>query len=344
MPDLTRADFTLTEDGVPHDVATVQFVPPAEPMTLRWERTDGTPGVEPETITPPASPTWIYIATEVAPTEARRVEEAVRAFLLDGLRPGFKVSLGGRPFTDDQTTLLATLSHLARNPMGSNGQPGLVDLARPLADDAAEDRALASTFRRQEEGMAPLAGLHASGPNASRVGGSFAQPMITVGRAERSMPVYGDVALNQYFDLVERMAALPGKKSIVLMRPGLRLEPDNVGLLLDLVELCRSQARELLHRRLARTRVAVARRREVRAVHDRPAHPPHRAGPDRAARDGGAGARRAAEPCAGNRREDAHRHQQAERHLRPRRRRTPRATTSSATTRSTCARRAASAR
>ena len=104
VPDLTRADFALTEDGVPHDVATVQFVPPAEPMTLRWERTDGQPGVEPETITPPASPTWIYIATEAAPTEARRVEEAVRAFLLAGLRPGFKVSLGGRPFTDDKTS------------------------------------------------------------------------------------------------------------------------------------------------------------------------------------------------------------------------------------------------
>ena len=88
-------------------------------------------------------------------------------------------------------------------------------------------------FRRQEEGTAPLAGFTVR-PERVEIGGSFAQPMITVGRAERSMPVYGDVALNQYFDLVERMAALPGKKSIVLMRPGLRLEPDNVGMLLDL--------------------------------------------------------------------------------------------------------------
>lgn len=233
VPDLTRADFTLTEDGIPHDVATVAFVPPAEPMTLRWERTDGQTGVEPETITPPASPTWIYIATEAAPTEARRVEEAVRAFLLSGLRPGFKVSLGGRPFTDDRTVLLTTLSHLSRNPLGSGGLPGLVDLARPLADDAADERALAAAFRRQEEGTSTLAGF-TSRPERVEIGGSFAQPMITVGRAERSLPVYGDVALNQYFDLVERMAALPGKKSIVLMRPGLRLEPDNVGLLLDL--------------------------------------------------------------------------------------------------------------
>ena len=233
IPDLARADFALTEDGIPHDVATVQFVPPAEPMTLRWERTDGKPGEDAETITPLPSPTWIYIATEAAPTEARRVEEAVRAFLLAGLRPGFKVSLGGRPFTDDRTKLLTTLSHLSRNPMGSNGQPGLVDLARPLADDAAEERALAASFRRQEEGTSTLAGF-TSRPERVEIGGSFAQPMITVGRAERSLPVYGDVALNQYLDLVERMAKLPGKKSIVLMRPGLRLEPDNVGLLLDL--------------------------------------------------------------------------------------------------------------
>jgi VWFA-related protein len=233
LPDLTRADFTLAEDGVPHDVATVQFVPPADPMPLRWERADGTPGVEAETIAPAASPTWIYLAAEVAPNEARRVEEAVRAFLLNGLRPGFKVSLGGRPFTDDRTALLTTLGHLSRNPLGSNGQPGLVDLARPLADDAAEERALAATFRRQEEGTAPPLGF-VSRPERIESGGSFAQPMLTVGRAERSLPVYGDVALNQYFDLVERMAKLPGKKAIVLMRPGLRLEQDNVGLLLDL--------------------------------------------------------------------------------------------------------------
>ena len=233
LADLTRADFVLTEDGVPHDVATVQFVPPAEPMTLRWQPADGQPAAGPEPVTPLASQTWIYIATEAAPVEAKRVEEAVRAFLLAGLRPGFKVSLAGRPFTDDRTTLLTTLSHLSRNPFGTNGQSGLVDLARPLADDAAEERALAAAFRRQEEGAAGLMGF-TSRPERVEIGGSFAQPMITVGRAERSLPVYGDVALNQYFDLVERMAALPGKKAIVLMRPGLRLEPDNIGLLLDL--------------------------------------------------------------------------------------------------------------
>ena len=46
--------------------------------------------------------------------------------------------------------------------------------------------------------------------------------------------MYGALALNEYFDLVEKLAPLPGKKAIVLIRPGLRLELENVGLLLDL--------------------------------------------------------------------------------------------------------------
>ena len=48
------------------------------------------------------------------------------------------------------------------------------------------------------------------------------------------LPVYGDVRLNQYYDIVERLAQLPGKKAVVLMRPGLRLEPSNQGLMQDL--------------------------------------------------------------------------------------------------------------
>jgi hypothetical protein len=40
--------------------------------------------------------------------------------------------------------------------------------------------------------------------------------------------MYGDVALQRYEELVERLAPLPGKKVVVLFRPGLRIESDNV--------------------------------------------------------------------------------------------------------------------
>ena len=156
----------------------------------------------------------------------------MRAFLLGGLRPGFKVSLGGRPFTDDRARLLATLNQLARGPFGANGLPGLVDWRgtwgmMPRKNARWPRR---SAARRMASHRCQAS---SSGPNGWRVG-SIAQPMLTVGRADRSLPVYGDVTFNQYYDLVERLAALPGKKAVVLMRPGLRLEHDNQGLFQDL--------------------------------------------------------------------------------------------------------------
>lgn len=231
VTDLTRAEFTLKEDGVAHDVATAQYLPVPVETTARWEATAATPA-EP-VAEAPVTPTWIYIATEVSPTDSHRTIAAIREFLLTKLRPGFRVSIAGRAFTDDRTKLIESLNRLERNPLGTDGQPGLVDLARPMNDDAAEERALASTFRRQLEGTAPLPGFTAR-PEAAETDGSFARPFLTMGRADRQLPVYGDVTLNHYYDLVERLAPLPGKKAVVLMRPGLRLEPDNQGLFQDL--------------------------------------------------------------------------------------------------------------
>ncbi|HEX7087564.1 MAG TPA: VWA domain-containing protein [Vicinamibacterales bacterium] len=232
VPDLTRADFQLKENDVVHDIATVHFVPPAEPMKVRWERPDGQ--LEEEQPLPgPVSPTWVYVATEAGPQDVTRVVEALREFFVSGLQPGYRVSLAGRPFTAERAELLSMLSSLSRGPLGTDGLPGLVDLARPLADDAAEERAMANNLRRHEEGTAPLMGFNFR-PERIESGGSFAQPTLTVGRVDRQLPVYGDVALKKYFDIVEWMSELPGKKAIVLMRPGLRLELDNIGLMIEL--------------------------------------------------------------------------------------------------------------
>jgi VWFA-related protein len=225
---LTRADFALTEDGAKHDIATVQYVPLVEALAAT---TSDEPGALVEAPAPP-SPTWIYVASEIGPADTVRVQEALRTFLLNGLRPGFRVSLAGQPFTANRATLLQILNRLSRRPNGSDG-PGLIDLQHSLADDTASERAMSNAFRRQEEGMAPLMGFTGK-PERIETTGAFAQPYITEGRVDRQLPVYGDVALNQYFDLVDRMAPLPGKKVIVLLRPGLRLEPDNFGLLHDL--------------------------------------------------------------------------------------------------------------
>lgn len=231
VPDLTRADFTLKEDGVAHDVATAQFLPPFETGRAHWETDAGT--LAEPVAPPPVSPTWIYIASEVGPTDVPRAESAIRSFLLNNLQPGFKVSLGGRAFTDDRSQLLGTLNQLARAPIGAGGRPGLVDVAWQMGDDVADERAAAATVRRQTDGTAPMAGFMAR-PEELDTDASQARPYMTMGRADRQLPVYGDVRLNQYYDIVERLAQLPGKKAVVLMRPGLRLEPSNQGLMQDL--------------------------------------------------------------------------------------------------------------
>ena len=230
IPDLTRADFSVTENGVAHDVATVQFVPRIDTGRATWEAPDGTPA-EP-VATPVGSPTWVYIASEVGPSDAKRAVDAIRAFVLGNLRPGFHVSIGGRPFTEDRTELIATINSLERGPLGGNGASGLVDLTRQFGDDAAVERANAAQAQRQADGVAPLMGFMAR-PQQTPTSAAFAAP-VTEGAVDRQLPIYGDVALNQYFSLVERLAPLPGKKAIVLMRPGLRLELDNAGLFRDL--------------------------------------------------------------------------------------------------------------
>ncbi|MBK5298300.1 MAG: VWA domain-containing protein [Vicinamibacteria bacterium] len=230
ITDLTRADFTLTENGVPHDVATVQFVPQAENDRGTWEAPDGMPG-EP-VAAPIGSPTWVYVAAEVGTTDTKRTIEALRAFVLGNLRPGFHVSIGNRPFTDARTDLIATINKLERGPLGGNGLSGLVDLSRPMADDAAIERANAANIQRQNDGVAPLMGFMVR-PQQAPTNAALAAP-VTEGLVDRQLPIYGEVALNQYFGLVERLAPLPGKKAIVLMRPGLRLEQDNAGLFRDL--------------------------------------------------------------------------------------------------------------
>ncbi len=231
VADLTPADFTLRENDIPHDVATAQFLPVYKPGVARWESADGVPA---EPVAPgPATPTWIYVVSEVGATDTGRAVDALRTFLLDGLRPGFRVSIGGRPFTEDRTELLGTLNRLARGPIGADGKPGIVDLAWQMGDDVAEERSMAATFKRQLDGFAPMPGFHARVESVD-TDGSQARPYLTMGRADRQLPVYGDVRLNQYYDLVERLAPLPGKKAVVLMRPGLRLEPDNQGMMQDL--------------------------------------------------------------------------------------------------------------
>jgi VWFA-related protein len=222
---LQRRDFTLKENGVKHDVATISYVTGAErnlpvPAEARNANT-------PSFVTAPPPPTWVYIQTETDPADVPRVRDALRHFISAQLRPGFRVSIGGRPFTDDRQQLLEIVERLARGPYGDDGGPGFVDPARVHQKDAEEERAMATDMLKQEQGVVPIAGFM-SRPETFEQNAQFGRPYLTESRIDRQLPMYGEVALRRYEELVGSLSPLPGKKVVVLLRPALRLEPDNV--------------------------------------------------------------------------------------------------------------------
>jgi VWFA-related protein len=225
ITDLDRAEFAIKESGVVHDVATTEYMPGPERLMVRSEVSPGT--YEPVPIVGPApQPTWIYISTEVGPTDTQRAAAALRRFVVSQVQPGFHVSLGGMPFTTDRAQLAAAVDSMIRDPYGSAQRGALVDPTYHQRLDAENDRAIASEFRQQEEGIVPLQGFVAR-PEKVEADAQYARPYVTEQRIDRQLPMYTEVTLDRYQMLVDQLSVLPGKKVIVLLRPGLRIEADN---------------------------------------------------------------------------------------------------------------------
>jgi VWFA-related protein len=222
---LQRGDFALKENGVTHDIATVSYVTSAEHTVAVPAETRN--GDTPAFIAVPPAPTWVYIQTETDPTDVPRVRAALRHFVAAQLQPGFRVSIGGGAFTEDRQRLVEIIERLAHGPFGADSGPGIVDPTRPQQQDAEEERAIATDMRKQEEGHVPIPGFVAR-PEKVEETAQYGRPFLTEGLLDRQLPMYGEVALRRYEELVTRLSPLPGKKVVVLLRPGLRVEADNV--------------------------------------------------------------------------------------------------------------------
>jgi VWFA-related protein len=222
---LQRGDFTLKENGVSHDVATISYVTGAErnlPVPAEAQNAS-----TPAFVTAPPPSTWVYIQTETDPADVPRVRDALRHFVSAQMRPGFRVSIGGRPFSEDRQQLIEIVEQLAREPYGGSQGAGFVDPTRVHERDAEEERAMATDMLKQEQGVAPIAGFM-SRPETIEQNAQVGRPYLTESRIDRQMPMYGAVAIRRYEALVGYLSPLPGKKIVVLLRPALRLEPDNV--------------------------------------------------------------------------------------------------------------------
>ena len=227
---LKKEDFRLRENGQEQEISFLNFVEAPAELAFETEtvsdvRSRGaenqTAAAEPVT-RPSPEPTWIYLLPEVGtPFEFRRTAEAIREFVNKEFQPGFYVSLGGLPYTDNKEMLLATLDRLEDKPYGKGTgiTPEIMQLQQ-LEDmrRIAQAIALGENFNTIEDDLAHEPMFNGQIDSA---------PMISVETVARQIMFYGQLAMFRYMDLVERMALLPGKKTIVLFRSGLRMDRGN---------------------------------------------------------------------------------------------------------------------
>lgn len=235
---LSREDFELKEDGDLQEISRLDFVAapaspaPREPASRVPSSTpDATDSPKEQASRSRESLTWIYVLPEVQnPAEFIRAVPALKEFLVEQIQPGFLVSLGGLPFTDSQDLLLATLDRMLEGPFGESGIEGGVDPAHAHLADLQFQRDIAAAMQQESDLLA------SPGFTREPWGSGRMDEVATfsVEKVDRQISFYGRMALLRYLDLIEKLAAYPGKKIIVLFRSGFRLDSDNGELMTQL--------------------------------------------------------------------------------------------------------------
>lgn len=213
---LSSADFSVFENGVQQSITAVDYVPEPAPapreLTVRGV---GRTSADPRRSTPPL---WVFVLLQASPEDFGNVLRGVKKFVEKDLREGMRVSIGGLPFSQDRQSLLDTVERMRRRPFGQSPDEGgrwlppTIDFTEPSVRSMEADRETAFD-PRTEPRQARL-------PNA-RLTTDF----------DQQIEGYYRVVLESYVDLVREMAALPGKKAVVLFRGGLRADVNNLDVL-----------------------------------------------------------------------------------------------------------------
>jgi VWFA-related protein len=228
VTDLRPEEFVVEEEGEPQRVDAFQFVGGTRAEASHVVGSEpGASAVAPRPKDADQQLTWLYIAPEVqSPVEFARVAGPLRSFV-EGLPEGFLVSLAGLPFTDNRALLLATLDRMVDDPLASG--TAVVDPLLGQQDDLAFEREVFAALQRQNGVLTSFVGMHRDPPRTGRA--DDVSSLVSVERIDRQLIFYGQLALLRYLDLLERMAAFPGKKIILLYRSGLNIEGAHTELL-----------------------------------------------------------------------------------------------------------------
>ena len=250
---LKEEDFTLLENGTPQKIATFEESNrgPGEPAASGEAIRQHGPNVS------EAERTWIYIASEATHSDFLLVYRALREFLDTYSDPTFFVSLGGLPFTNDQEQLGKVLEAMRQHPMGREAREGAGPIP-PLVDQVAvrleelenerKDTILQFTGKSSAQPIQAMIKqksdiVRGQPPGADKK--DIPNPYLleqTLKPIDAQVAMHGQIALRRYTELAMGLSAYPGKKAVVLFRPGLRLEPQLIPALQQLAsQALRSQ-------------------------------------------------------------------------------------------------------
>ncbi len=231
VTDLKKEDFTLKENGRQQTIATFEFI--GDPQNLTSPDQASSQSNQPTPASPlrASPPNRVYIVTEATPGDQRFIYDAIRTYLDEQWRPGTLVSIGARPFTADPRQLRATLESMFAAPFGERDKQtgrwteGLID--RPSIEIARLEAERLLTVRQAVE-----EGLSDAQDKANRVANHLNIQMRPprLRNIDQQLETLNRRALLNYQGLIRRLAAYPGKKVVVLFRPGLRVDQDNTNL------------------------------------------------------------------------------------------------------------------
>ena len=212
VPDLSKEDFELQENGKSQRIATFEFVrryePPAAPDSPEPVRAPSVDEDE-DAADKLRRSTFIYIATRGRREDRLRIVDAVRGFIDENLAPGVFVSLEGSPFTSSQTDLYGELDEMLRRGSGRQGGGGLVDtLAVDLARDFEYDESLENLIEEANE--------------------EFEDQIEEI--ADRAA-FYRRLRMYEYIDLIRALSIYPGRKIVVLFSTGLPIDEENIDIM-----------------------------------------------------------------------------------------------------------------
>jgi len=230
VPNLQQSDFKLFDDGKPQTISAFSVEMPPNAAANMLSSASGTPGTALPATLPDRFVALLFDDTHMSSGDAAATRKGTLA-LLDTLRPNERVALyttsGAmtQEFTADKAELAKALDKLAPRPRLTNRTGDCPDVSYYLAkqvdllhDDGAFQVIFADAWRCAYQNDPHM--QH----QAEMLARSAVQQAMSLGKADINF-VYDHIQ-----GVVERLSAMPGRKTMVFLSPGISLDEDSARL------------------------------------------------------------------------------------------------------------------